>query len=85
MEQRQLRVKATDKDEIQRHANEVLESNRMLIAPAIQTANLAMLGPEIDKAIAGGADVVHCDIMDGHFTEKLTFGPMFVKALRKYG
>eukprot|EP00468_Gymnochlora_sp_CCMP2014_P000796 CAMPEP_0167742818 /NCGR_PEP_ID=MMETSP0110_2-20121227/1654_1 /TAXON_ID=629695 /ORGANISM="Gymnochlora sp., Strain CCMP2014" /LENGTH=265 /DNA_ID=CAMNT_0007627085 /DNA_START=449 /DNA_END=1246 /DNA_ORIENTATION=+ len=74
-----------DKEAIQKHADEVLESDKILIAPAIQTANLAMLGPEIDAAMKGGADVVHCDIMDGHFTEKLTFGPMFVKGLRKYG
>jgi len=76
---------AIEPQAIQRNADSVLESDRVLIAPAIQTADLAMLGPEIDKAVKGGADVIHCDIMDGHFTEKLTFGPMFIKSLRKYG
>ncbi|GAB5362813.1 hypothetical protein AAMO2058_000831000 [Amorphochlora amoebiformis] len=70
---------------IQDRADALLASNKVLICPAIQTANLAEMGPEIKRAMDGGADIIHWDIMDGHFTEKLTMGPMFVKSMRKYG
>mmetsp|Transcript_9984 Transcript_9984/g.18168 ORF Transcript_9984/g.18168 Transcript_9984/m.18168 type:complete len:335 (-) Transcript_9984:168-1172(-) len=82
--QRGMFVRAA-KEDIQSHADQVLESNKILIAPAMATSDCANFGPEIDKAMAGGADVIHVNIMDAHFTKKMTFGPMFIKSLRKYG
>lgn len=74
-----------DASSVQARADAVLESDGVLIAPALATSNVAMLGPEVERAVAAGADVVHVNVMDGHFTEKMTLGPMFVKALRSYG
>lgn len=55
------------------------------IAPSILSANFAKLGEEVDAVVAGGADIIHFDVMDNHYVENLTFGPMICKALRDYG
>ena len=54
------------------------------IAPSILSADFSRLGEQIDEAVAGGADYIHMDIMDGHFVPALTFGPMVVKAVRRW-
>jgi ribulose-phosphate 3-epimerase len=53
------------------------------IAPSILAANFAALGDEIAAAERGGADLIHVDIMDGHFVPNLTMGPPVVKSLRR--
>jgi ribulose-phosphate 3-epimerase len=53
------------------------------IAPSILSADFANLKTDIDKAVDGGADLFHLDIMDGHFVPNLTFGPVIVKAIKK--
>jgi len=53
------------------------------LAPSILSADFARLGDEVRAACAGGASVIHVDIMDGHFVPNLTIGPPVVKSLRR--
>lgn len=53
-----------------------------LIAPSILSADLSALAQQIRLVEMGGADWIHCDIMDGHFVPNITFGPILVKAVR---
>ena len=69
---------------MQKHPLSEFKNNRLLVSPSVLACDFARLGAELEAAEEAEADMIHLDIMDGHFVPNITLGPPIVASMRKY-
>lgn len=61
-----------------------MAERKTIIAPSILACDFSRLGEEVERITKAGGDWVHCDVMDGHFVDNISFGPAFVEATARH-